>query len=281
MSSLFRPESFVEMAKEAEKVASVTMITFNRWGCTSQSLASIFRNTFLPHTLTVVDNGSWDGTVEELQELRQAGRIDRLILLPENRGNGVGKNFGLRASEGKADWFCCIDNDIAVSPYWLSYLCYVSMFPGLGVIGSNVQGFGQPGGLSWYKLTHWKTVEGVILDNCPNPGGVYIVSASTFAKLGYFLERSLYGLEDSEFHSRQRHHGLRSAYVRNAICKQLPDEKFAMKDGISYREFKTAAHNAIVTKVRKSVKQGKHVALERYETLVTLQEVEKYTWGSR
>lgn len=278
MNSPFRPEGFVEAAKGTGKVASVTMITFNRWTCTSQSLASIFRNTFLPYILTVVDNGSWDETVEKLQELRRAGKIDRLVLLPENRGNGVGKNFGLRASEGKADWFCCIDNDIEVSPYWLSYLCYVAMFPGLGVVGSNVQGFGQPGGLSWYKLSHWKTVEGVILDNCPNPGGIYIMSASTFGKLGYFLERSLYGLEDSEFHSRQKYHGLRSVYVRNAECKELADEKFAMKSGMSYREFKTATHHAVVANVRELAKQDKHIALEHYETRVTFQEVEEYTW---
>lgn len=281
MSSLFRPESFVEIAKETEKVASITMITFNRWSCTSQSLASIFRNTFLPHTLTVVDNGSWDGTVEKLRELCRAGKIGRLILLPENRGNGIGKNFGLRASEGKADWFCCIDNDIEVSPYWLSYLCYVATFPGLGVIGSNVQGFGQPGELSWYKLKHWKTVEGVILDNCPNPGGLYVMSASTFGKLGYFLERSLYGLEDSEFHGRQRHHGLGSVYVRNAACKELPDEKFAMKDGTPYRNFKTVTHRAILAKVKEQNEQGEHIALEYYETEVTLQEVEEYTWRPR
>lgn len=274
---MFDPESFIADARRMGKKASVTMVCFNRWNCTSRSLTSIFKNTSLPHILTVVDNASWDGTREKLQELKRSGKIDRLILLPENRGIAVGKNFGLRASE--ADWYCCIDNDIEVGPYWLSYLCRASMFPDLGVVGCNVQGFGKPGGLHWFEITHWKTVEGVILDNCPNPGGIYAMSASTFKKLGYFQEISLYGLEDSELHSRQKPHGLRSAYVRNISCEQLPDENFLMQNGTPYKDFKQNVHQGAVTKVQALVRRDGFVPLEYYESTVTTQEVEKYTWS--
>jgi len=275
---MFSPEQFAENAKESRQVASITMVTFNRWRCTERSLASVLANTSLPHTLAVVDNGSWDETVERLKEFIQPGLIDRLILLPENRGIAVGKNFGLKASEGEAAWYCCIDNDIKVSPYWLSYLCYAAELPGLGIVGSNVQGFGLPGKLKWYKITHWKTVEGVVLDNCPNPGGLYVMSATTFKTLGYFLERSLYGLEDSELHWRQVQHNLRSAYVRNAQCEELPDEAFLMPDGTTYRTFKTATHRAIVAKVRAAQGQNPQPERRHYETMVTQQEIEKYTW---
>lgn len=275
---MFDPEEFVRTAKKTGQQASITMVCFNRWKLTQRSLASIFKNTHLPRSLIVVDNGSWDGTQGELRELRCRGKIDRLILLPENRGIAIGKNFGLRATEGHATWYCCIDNDIEVAPYWLSYLCYVSMLPGLGIIGSNVQGFGLPPKLRGFKPTKWKVVEGVILDNCPNPGGLYVVSASTFRKLGYFFERSLYGLEDSEWYLRQKYYKLRSVYVRNARCRELPGEEFAMRNGVSYRDFKTRAHGSVVAKVRALAKQGVRLEPRHYETQVTAQEVKQFTW---
>ena len=269
----FDPRDFAAQAKEAGKKAAITMVTFNRWNLTQQSLASIFENTFLPYTLTLVDNGSWDDTREKLKELKRAGKIDRLILLPENRGIAVGKNFGLQASEGKATWYCCIDNDIEVGLHWLSYLCYASTLLNLGVVGSNVQRFSLPGGSLRHKVTPWKAVEGVILDNCPNPGGIYVFSAATFKKLGYFLERGLYGLEDGELCMRQKRHGLRSAYVRNVVCEELPDEKFLMPHGVSYRAFKTATHDAMRAQARGTKERFTH-----YETAVTLQDVEECTW---
>lgn len=276
----FRPEGFVEVAKGTGKVASVIMVTFNRWNCTLRSLTSVFRNTFLPHTLTVVDNGSWDETAERLRELRRAGKIDRLILLPKNRGIDTGKNFGLRASQDQANWYCCVDNDIRVSPYWLSYLCYVSMFPGLGIIGCNVQGFGLPDGLTGFRPTLWKTVEGVRLNTCPSIGGIYVISAATFEKLGFFIERGLYGLGDSQYWTRQRFHGLRSVYVGNVDCREMHDEDFAfaMQGGSSYRDFKTESHKAMLAKVQVMRQQGEQTNPKHYETKVTVQDVEEHTW---
>lgn len=278
MNPLFSPEGFVAVAKEAGQVASVVMVTFNRWSCTLRSLASVFRNTFLPHTLTVIDNGSWDGTVERLREFRRAGKIDRLILLPKNRGIDTGKNFGLRASEDQADWYCCVDNDISVSPYWLSYLCYVSIFPGLGIIGCNVQRFGLPGGSTGFKPRLWKAVSGVRLNTCPSIGGVYVISAATFKKLGFFIERGLYGLGDSQYWARQRFHGLKSVYVGNVDCREMKGFTFTMKGGSSYRDFKTESHRAMLKKVQVMRQQGEQTNPEHYETKVTVQDVEKHTW---
>ena len=277
--TVFKPEEWIRKVRNER--AAIVMVTFNRWNRTRQSLLSIFKNTHMPHVLTVVDNASWDGTQDKLKRLRCKAKITKLILLPRNMGIGKGKNFGLKAWQGKAEWYCCVDNDIVVSPYWPSHLCYASTLPGIGIIGCNVQGFGtdkHEGRLKWFTITHWKTVNGVVLDNCPNPGGIYVMSALTFKTLGYFREFSLYGLEDSEIHSRQKQHGLRSAYVRNVDCEELPDEAFKMRTGESYRAFKTAIHDSIVKKIREMKKQGKYSIVEHYETEVTLEEIDEYTW---
>lgn len=283
---MFNPKHFAESAKKQRMEAAIIMVTFNRWQLTEISLTSIFKNTFMPYTLTVIDNGSWDETQGKLKEFRREGKIHKLILLPENIGIGMGKNFGLKAWENKANWYACIDNDIEVSPFWLAYLCYVSSLPkqycdkwdGLGVIGANVQGFGIRKELKWFTVTHWKTVNGVVLDNSPNPGGIYVFSAKTFSKLGYFREWSLYGLEDSDYHTRQNFHNLRSVYVGNVKCQELPclslDKETRMQNGENYRDFKTRSHNLIVEKVKKA----KQKAARHYETKVTHQQIEKYTW---
>lgn len=279
---MFNPKKFVASAKNQRMKVALVQVTFNRWQLTRKSLLSVFKNTYMPYMLTVVDNASWDGTREKLKAFQQQGKIDRLILLPKNLGIGKGKNFGLKASVGKANWYVCLDNDIVVSPYWLAYLCYVARLPGIGIVGANVQRFGLKGGLSWFKITHWKTVNGVVLDNCPNPGGVYVMSAKTFHTLGYFREWSLYGLEDSNIHHRQKPHKIRSCYVRNVKCRQLScskvDNELKMKNGETYRQFKTRTHNAIVARINLLRKQGKQISRKHFETQITREQVERYTY---
>ncbi len=273
--------------KTAKKKVAIIMVCFNRWSLTRLSLLSIFKNTHLPHTLTVVDNGSWDGTPEKLKHLKRTGKIDKVILLPKNVGIGRGKNYGLKTWKDKANWYACIDNDIEVrSPYWLSYMCYATNIPkselgkydGLGVVGSNVQGFGKRREYKWFKVTQWKTVNGVILDNCPNPGGIYVFNASTFKKLGYFREWSLYGLEDSNYHARQKHHNLRSVYVRNADCREMKDVRFKMPGGGNYRDFKTNTHQRIVKKNRLLQTKKKFKLFKHFETSITQEQIKKYTY---
>lgn len=52
--------------------------------------------------LIAVDDGSTDGTGEILDRLAEAGAVDRLIRLPENRGKGAAVRAGFRAATGDA-----------------------------------------------------------------------------------------------------------------------------------------------------------------------------------
>ncbi len=55
----------------------------------------------VPKEVVCVDDCSTDGTRDRLQQLHAAGRIDKLILQPENRGKGAAIRAALAASTGQ------------------------------------------------------------------------------------------------------------------------------------------------------------------------------------
>ena len=94
------------------------MVTYNRLGFTRRSISSIAETAGYPYELTVVDNGSRDGTVAYLQEQTDAGKVHRLILNSGNRGVAFAANQGWAAG-GRAH-YVKVDNDIVFQkPGWL------------------------------------------------------------------------------------------------------------------------------------------------------------------
>ncbi len=55
------------------KFVNICMVTFNRLEFTKQALTALFQHTCFPHVITVVDNGSTDGTPEYLAGTSSAG----------------------------------------------------------------------------------------------------------------------------------------------------------------------------------------------------------------
>jgi len=74
----------------------IGMVTCNRLAFTRQAIFSIWAFAGLPFTLTVVDNGSSDGTREFLQDLVAHGMLYSLHLLPENVGVARAANLAWR-----------------------------------------------------------------------------------------------------------------------------------------------------------------------------------------
>ncbi|MCA9422539.1 MAG: glycosyltransferase, partial [Nitrospira sp.] len=52
---------------QTKKYVNIGMVTFNRLEFTKAAIAALFQHTCFPHVITVVDNGSTDGTPEYLQ----------------------------------------------------------------------------------------------------------------------------------------------------------------------------------------------------------------------
>jgi GT2 family glycosyltransferase/Flp pilus assembly protein TadD/cytidylate kinase/SAM-dependent methyltransferase len=114
----------------ASKLTSIIILTHNQLEYTKKCIESIFQSTETPFELIVVDNGSSDGSVAYLEsDVRgwrrtedggQGRRKSRITIIKnkENLGFAVGNNQGM--AEAKGEYILLLDNDVVVTPGWLS-----------------------------------------------------------------------------------------------------------------------------------------------------------------
>jgi len=111
-------------------LVSIIIPVYNQFKYTAACLQSIRRYTDWPHEIIVVDNGSTDGTAEQLRRLPDV----RPIINDSNRGFAAACNQGIRAAQGR---YCLLlNNDTLVGPRWLENLvrCAASD-PQIGLVG--------------------------------------------------------------------------------------------------------------------------------------------------
>ena len=85
---------------------SVIIPTYNRLPMLREAIHSVLKQDFEDFELIVVDDGSTDGTVEEIKKF--GGRV-RLLQHPENRGVSAARNRGILHAKGK--YVAFLDSD--------------------------------------------------------------------------------------------------------------------------------------------------------------------------
>jgi len=85
---------------------SVIIPTYNRLPMLREAVNSVLKQDFEDFELIVVDDGSKDGTAEEIK--RYGGRV-RLLQHPENRGVSAARNKGILHARGK--YVAFLDSD--------------------------------------------------------------------------------------------------------------------------------------------------------------------------
>lgn len=114
----------------------ILYITYNRLAYTKITLPALIENAGADFALTIVDNGSTDGTVDYLAEFarRHPRQIKHICFLDKNTGISPPTNAFWRAS--RAEFLGKVDNDTLVPPNWLKRLLQAhEQSPDLGVIG--------------------------------------------------------------------------------------------------------------------------------------------------
>lgn len=187
---------------------NIGVTSYNRLASTKACLESVLRcrdkNTA---TLTVVDNGSTDGSREYLKALRDQGKIDTLFLFKRNMGVSCAANQAWAASD--AAFFVKLDNDMVVlDKRWLEPLRAVASDSAVGVAAYDVYGHdGPPARLPSGRVVRPGTFCG---------GSCAMIRRGVHRRMGFWCEDyGLYGEEDSDMGGRMVLAGLVNAYVDN------------------------------------------------------------------
>jgi N-acetylglucosaminyl-diphospho-decaprenol L-rhamnosyltransferase len=227
----------------------VVIATYNGWDFTASCLGHL-RDQSLRGRVTVVDNGSEDGTP---QRLREAFPEVRVIAFPANRGFGAACNAGIAA--GDAPVVVVLNNDVEAEPSFLAEL--VAPLTADGALGSvapvllnaysgridNVGLCVDPTGAGFARL------QGLPVDHaaCPTPlllgpsGGAAAYRRTALEEAGAFDERIFLYSEDLDLAMRLRSAGWRSSVAPAAVGR----------------------HHGSATAHRRSAWQRKHAGFSR------------------
>jgi GT2 family glycosyltransferase len=185
-------------------------------------LASIERQQFTDWQITIVDNGSADGSLEYLRAQPKV----RLLALPENRGFSAAVNAGLLSSD--APYVFLLNNDTELPPDCLSQLLNAAAelsqfdffapkmlsFHERTVLDGAGDGFLRGG--AGYRLGTMEKDSPIY--NQPRPvfgacAGAALYRRAVFDRIGLFDEDFFAYLEDVDFNLRLNRAGCKGYYV--------------------------------------------------------------------
>lgn len=98
---------------------SIVIVNWNGGKVLPHCLGGLAAQTFQDFEIILVDNGSVDGSVDDL-ETHWPHLPLKLICLPQNVGFAAANNTGARAAQG--EWLALLNNDAFPAPDWLETL---------------------------------------------------------------------------------------------------------------------------------------------------------------
>lgn len=130
-------------------LVSVVILNWNLPEDTVNCVRSVLRSDYPRYQITVIDNGSTDGSAEFIKE-KLSDSID-LIINEKNLGFGKGNNQGIQESLAcGADYTLILNNDTTVAPNMLSELMFaISNKPQIGIAGPVIH-YGDKPDQIWF-----------------------------------------------------------------------------------------------------------------------------------
>lgn len=155
--------------------------------------------------VVVVDNGSTDGTADALSR-----RPDVTVIRnPENLGCAAAWNQGARAVP--AEWVAILNNDVLLTPGWLSGLLEFAEEEGADIVSPAIREGERNYDVEAYAVEFVRRMGGVTRRGVAD-GICFLVRRKVFDTIGYFDENFRIGqFEDADFFRRAREAGFRLA----------------------------------------------------------------------
>jgi glycosyltransferase involved in cell wall biosynthesis len=185
------------------RLVSVVIPSYNGAAFIGEAIRSVFRQSYRPVELIVVDDGSTDGSPEVIREVCRQPPLDGFRFIEqENRGAPAAIMRGLEAARG--DLLTMLNGDDAYHPDRLAELvphlaapCAMA-FSGVGFIDET----GSPlppshGWPAWYANALRET------EHCPTPGYALLLHNVSVTSGNFVFTRELYeslgGFSDHRF----------------------------------------------------------------------------------
>lgn len=126
----------------ARPLISVVIPTYRRWDRLQLTLAALEAQT-CPHEwfeVIVSDDGSGDGTVEQVRAYAMRSRLRITVVTGPNGGPSAARNRGIHSCQGT--WIAMTDDDCVPEPEWLAkHLAFIEAHPEVGGVGGQVIGY--------------------------------------------------------------------------------------------------------------------------------------------
>jgi len=197
---------------------------FNALAATKDCITSISihtKNLKSSYSISLVDNGSNDGTFEYLRGIRGKNPIKFNV----NLGVARAKNAGARDALGNPSvkYLCFLDNDTRVTEGWLDRMVDIlEKNPKIAMVGPLSNNADGPQNLHAQpnpdKTLEQRDPEHILVDSIN--GFCMLVSADAIRKVGLFDESfGIYGFEEKDLCQRMRNSGYEIAIANRAYVE--------------------------------------------------------------
>lgn len=199
----------------------LVLLTWNRLDLLKPCVEQLRQHTDVPARLLIVDNGGTDPAARQyLEALAGTPRLaPEVIRLPQNLAIAQALNAGL--ARATAPWVCLLNNDILVTPGWLSELLRVAeAHPTIGLLNPMSNEFGRvprPGETIAAVAGALRPRQGRWLENWGCTGFCVLLPQRVLSQVGLFDEQfQAFFYEDADYSLRVRQAGFDCAIAEGA-----------------------------------------------------------------
>ena len=217
---------------EADGIIVAVVVNYRTFNATAAAVKSLTLSKPPLAEIVVVDNGSGDGSAEQLRGLPGV----RLVEATDNCGFSAGCNIGIReALRLKAERILLINSDAVVQPDSIALLnAALDRDPTLGIVGPMILDRSKPGVVESIGIRYLGTtcrmrhlgfgarreeIRGLALPNIDAVSGcAMLIRREVFESIGLLNEDYFFGFEDLDFCLRARAAGHGTACVHTAAA---------------------------------------------------------------